>query len=251
MLLTANEDWTPNKFIALALAREVRLVNFSMDDLNKIKNTVKQVLPTEEYEKIDWKDWKFLKKNLLNASFKHTLFFHKDAISAINDVSAEGLKKQFRIFLKNGTRPSSYPHTSNFNSFEESSSALPSSISRDWIDQFQEDIDRISNSLAISFSKNATSQERYDAFLIVKDYPIFLEKGAGFLVSLLPSEKRSELVSYEMDLTASDVPPVSYKFGRTDEESLYKSMIYIQSIINNRSFDLRLYTDENGEFKSN
>lgn len=123
--------------------------------------------------------------------------------------------------------------------------------SGDWIDAFEDDISKISESLAISFSSEATSQERYDYFLKVKDFPIFLEKGAGFLISLLPQDKVEELVSYELSMSAKDVESVSFKFGKPEEEELYKSLLYIQSIINNRSFDLRLYTDENGEFKAN
>jgi hypothetical protein len=251
MLLTANEDWTPGKFIALALSRELRLVNFSENDLSKIKNSVKQLLPNEQYEQIDWKDWNFHNKDLLNAAFKHTLFFHKDAISEIKDTSSAGLRRQFREYLEKGTRPSISPQISNLEFIEDPSANFATTKSGAWIDQFKEDINKISDSLAISFSKTATSQERYDAFLQVKDFPLFLEKGAGFLVSILPPEKRAELISYEMELSAADVLPVKYKFGKTEEESLYKSMLYIQSIINNRSFDLRLYTDENGEFKPN
>lgn len=252
MLLTANDDWSPNTFVALALSREMKTVNFSQKDLAKIKGAVAQILPTEQYEKIDWKDWKFLKGDLLNASFKNTLFFHKEAISHIPKRDTATLKKLLTTYLEKGSRPKSNPFiVKDIGAGNSDGTTSTYYYSGDWIDAFEEDISAISENLAVSFSPEATSQERYDYFLKVKDFPIFLEKGAGFLISLLPQDKIEELVSYELNMSAKDVESVSFKFGKIEEEKLYKSLLYIQSIINNRSFDLRLYTDDNGEFKPN
>jgi hypothetical protein len=249
MLLTAKEDWTPDTFIALALSREIRRVNFSESDLAKVKESIAQLLPKEQYDRIDWKDWKFPKGDILNASFKNTLFFHKAAISQIPHSDSATLKKLFTSFLEQGARPSCTPLITKQNNMDDS--YVTSDYGTSWVDHFEEDINKISTALSISFSATATAQERYDAFLQVKDFPIFLEKGAGFLISLLPAEKREELVSYELSMSATGVEPVSFKFGVTGNEQLYKSLVYIQSIINNRSFDLRLYTDENGAIKAN
>lgn len=247
MLLTANEDWSPAQFVALALSREIREVNFAESDLVKIKNSVKQILPKVQYEKIDWKDWKFPKGDLLNASFKNTLFFHKEAIEKIPKHDIQTLNELFTTYLKSGTKATSTPYFTDALSDEPSGNGYGTS----WVDNFEKDIKEISTSLSVSFTPEATAQERYDAFLRVKEFPLFLEKGAGFLMSLLPADNQEELVSYELTMSASDVEPVSFRFGKTENEQLYKSLLYIQSIINNRSFDLRLYTDENGEFKPN
>ncbi|MNY59230.1 hypothetical protein D3C86_1956500 [compost metagenome] len=51
-----------------------------------------------------------------------------------------------------------------------------------------------------------------------------------------------------MVFSAKGAETISHKFGNFNEEELYKSLIYIQKIVTDRSFDLRLYTNENGEF---
>jgi hypothetical protein len=249
MLLTANEDWTPDKFVALALSREFRIVNFSKDDLEKIKTSVAQILPPEQYSKIDWKNWQFNNKSLLNASFKNTLFFHQEAMAEIKQHDPVTLQKMLYTYLEKGTRPTSSPILVKDNGLEDAASF--NDFGNSWLDKYELDIKQISEILAISFSPEATPQERYNAFLQVKNFPIFLEKGAGFLISLVPQDKIENLVGYELSMSAKDVEAVSYKFGKIEQEDLYKSLLYIQSVINNRSFDLRLYTDQNGEFKAN
>jgi hypothetical protein len=217
--------------------------------MEKIKSSVALILPPEQYSKIDWKNWQFNNKSLLNASFKNTLFFHQEAIAQIKQHDPITLKNLLTTYLEKGSRPTASPSLVRENDFE--NSAYESNYGNSWLDKYELDIKKISEILAISFSPEATAQERYNAFLQVKDFPIFLEKGAGFLISLIPQDKIENLVGYELSMSAKGVEAVSFKFGKVEQEDLYKSLLYIQSVINNRSFDLRLYTDQNGEFTAN
>lgn len=119
---------------------------------------------------------------------------------------------------------------------------------RNWLEAYDMDMYYLASYLSVVFGSQYSPQERYAKFLIMKDYTLWQERGAGFMLSLLPSHRLAELISYKMDFSAKGVEAISARFGNFNEEELYKSLMYIQSVINNRSFDLRLYTEANGEF---
>jgi hypothetical protein len=248
VLLTAREDWSAHEFYAISLSKERREVNFSQKDLGKIKKEVSSILPKEQFEKIDWKNWKFHRGVLLNASYKYALFFYKDAINRMRTHDSKKLKLLLTQYLESGPRLTCAPQIRKGIGLGEEEGAV---FTSNWIDDFEEDINVISNNLAITFNPDANLQDRYNSFLRVKDFQVFLKVGAGFLISLLPPDEAQNLISFELSLSAKGVEPVSYKLGTMSEQKLYQSLLYIQSIISNRSFDLRLYTDENGEFKPN
>jgi hypothetical protein len=249
LLLTAKDDWSPDQFYALSLSKEVRAVNFSKKDLQNLQTHVAAVLPKIQYEKIDWKNWQFPTGSLLNASFKHTIFFYREAINQMQTHDPKVLKDLLTKYLVERPRVSCTPHLRKNYGLSEDSDIFYTRNS--WLSLFDDDIEAIAKSLAITFNPNESTLNRYNAFLKVKDFPLFIERGAGFLLSLLPQDNIQNLIGYELTLSAKDVEAVSFKLGEIDHENLYKSLLYIQSIINNRSFDLRLYADENGEFKPN
>ncbi|MNL43041.1 hypothetical protein D3C87_1655330 [compost metagenome] len=110
------------------------------------------------------------------------------------------------------------------------------------------DIKIVAKQMAMAFNARNPVQTRYDAFRELKDFSLWQERGTGFLLSLLPKSQLTSLISYNMVFSAKGAETISHKFGNFNEEELYKSLIYIQKIVTDRSFDLRLYTNENGEF---
>jgi hypothetical protein len=64
---------------------------------------------------------------------------------------------------------------------------------------------------------------------------------------LIPENELSKHVAYNFVFGANGQPPITGNFGTMDDVRLQKSLESIQNEINDRSFDLRLYLDENGK----
>jgi hypothetical protein len=73
---------------------------------------------------------------------------------------------------------------------------------------------------------------------------------SGYLISLLPKDHLENLITYNLTLSAKDVKTVNFQVGVFEDDALYESLLYIQNVITNRSYDLRLLTlGGNGEYK--
>lgn len=238
LLMDAGADWTPSGFIALTAAREVKMKNISARDLRKIQSRVRGLIPAAEYAQIDWKNWNFSDGSLVNGYFKHEIFFHPEAVAAIPARSAGDVEQLFAEYVESFGFPRVSPHLSNG----------AANGNDPWQERFAADFHMIGKYFSGAFDPTATVQSRYNSFLHLKSFPIWEEHGIGFMLSLLPQDQVHRLVSYEMVLSAKGAETVTFRFGNFAEEELYRSLLYIENVINNRSFDLRLYTDSNGEF---
>lgn len=237
MLFSSDDSWKPLDFVALTLGRELKMKNVSQRDFRKIQEHVREVIPASEYAKIDWKNWDFSKGQRVNGYFKNEIFFHPDSLRYMPKLDYQMAYSRLYNFIKERGIPRVPPHET--------------SVYGDTLhgfERYEADMSYIARSLAIVFNPSETSEHRYQQFKQLKDFPLWQEYGGAFLLSLVPKDKLSTLISYEMTFSAKDVETISFKFGNFAQEELYKSLMYIQQIITDRSFDLRLYTDENGEF---
>lgn len=81
----------------------------------------------------------------------------------------------------------------------------------------------------------------------LNEHGIFDKIGVGFLISLLPEDKLQDLIYIKMDMVARDIRSINYEFGRLNYASLYKELNEVQARLSNRSFDLRLSTDDQNQ----
>ncbi|WP_415063279.1 hypothetical protein [Bdellovibrio sp.] len=241
MLFSADDQWRPERFIALSLARDIKMKDVSARDYRKVQEHVRKIIPAKEYAKIDWKKWDFSKGSRVNGAFRNQLFFHPKAINLMPFLSKQKAYDLYSAFILKMGRPQTPPQQSGYDPEGQNY--------RHWIDQYESDLNYIATNLSVAFNPNYTASQRYEAFKLLKDFTLWQETAAGFLIYLLPPEQLGELMSYEMTFSAKGVDTISLKFGNFAQEELYNSLMYIQNVINNRSFDLRLYTDEKGEFK--
>ncbi|MDG0815391.1 hypothetical protein [Bdellovibrio svalbardensis] len=241
MLFSADDNWVIRDFVALTLGREVKMKNVSKGDYKDIQEHVKSVIPASEYARIDWKKWDFSDGNRVNGYFRNELFFHPQAIRAIPKLDYPLAKVRFYNFIKTHGRPKAPPRDED--PFADSQQRMLG------LDRYERDIENVAKALTLIFDPAKPSAERYNAFKNLKDHPLWQQYGGGFLMSLIPANQLNSLIAYEMTFSAKDVPTISYRFGNFEQEELYKSLMYIQRVISDRSFDLRLLTDETGEFK--
>jgi hypothetical protein len=242
MLFQSDDKWLPKNFVALTTNREVKMKTLTHHDFVKVQEHVRSILPADAYAKIDWKNWDFSHGALVNGYFKNEVFFHPEALaSAPLSISSTTFYYGFwNYLLRTGD-----PGVAVMNQ----RTAGDPRNSGVWVGRYQNDVQKISELLSIAFDPGMGLQGRYQAFKELKDIPLWLDRGAGFMLSMLPADKLQTLISYEMTFSAHGVDTVSFKYGTFDQEELYRSLIYIQNVITNQSFDLRLYTDEKGEYR--
>ncbi|MNJ99895.1 hypothetical protein D3C87_176760 [compost metagenome] len=237
MLYSTNKSFAPERFVAMTLSTEMKMKDVSRNDFGKLQGQVRQVLPASEYAKIDWKSWATAESKVVNGYFKTELFFHPDSIKMLPTMNQKMATQLFTKYIEKTGIPSTPPrHPAPYDD----------QYSGRWQDRYQSDISWLAIYMTKAFNPNLPSEERYKAFKAMKDFGLWQEKGGGFLTSFLPEDRLVNLVSYQMILSGRDADTVTYKYGNFAEEALYRSLMYIQNIINDRSFDLRSYTDDNG-----
>jgi hypothetical protein len=84
----------------------------------------------------------------------------------------------------------------------------------------------------------------------VKNSQMWRDIAAKFFMTILPQDALENTVRYELVFEAKGAEATRFAQGKAMEGELYKNLMYIQSILSNRSFDLRLFTNENGEFEA-
>ena len=77
-------------------------------------------------------------------------------------------------------------------------------------------------------------------FLELREHSVFRKVGYSFLMSLLPHDKLEELIYVELKLHARGESKVNFTFGNSSYSSVYKQIVYINKVLNDRSYDLRI-----------
>lgn len=235
VLFSATDDWVPHRFITTTVTHEMKMKDFSKKDFREIQRMVRETLGDEGFRQIDWKKWDF-SKNPVNAYFKQEVFFNPHALMNLIKLGRGSIAKSFEDYIskKGPSRalPTYGAQVYNLN------------VDPQFLD-FTPDSQEIAKNLVVIMSPYKSVQERFDAFLELQKISIWRERGAGFLMSFIPLKERARLLKYTMTLTAKDAPIVDYSYGQFTEEKLYRSLMYIQNIINDRGFDLRFFENQN------
>lgn len=243
LLYSADSDFKPGRFIALMLAQESKMRNFNEKDFQEIRDHVKSILPGRQYSQIDWKHWDFSKGTLSNGYYREEAYFEPQAIALIPMKDRSGIEKSYTRYLLESGRPRSIPRFGV--------PLDPRRYGSNWIEVYRDDLSEISIHLEIIFSSRTTPEQRYESYGKLRKIPLYRETITGYLINLLPSNDLERLMTYKLVLSARNANTVHFEFGKFEDNDLYESLIYVQNIINNRSYDLRLLIGADGEIKDN
>lgn len=242
LLYAANGDFTPERFLSLILTHEAKMRSFSEDDFREIRKHVQNVLPGRLFSQIDWKNWRFNKGPLANGYFKEEIFFEPQAIASITTRDSAAIEKTYTKYLLRYGRPKSGPRhglTLDPRRF----------VGDTWIKVYREDLREIARQLSTIFNPGSTSLERYNAHGALRRIPVYRETIAGYLISLLPPNDLERMIAYKLTVSAKGVDTIYFETGKFEDYDLYESLIYIQNVVTNRSYDLRLLIGSEEDFK--
>ena len=174
---------------------------------------------------IDWSPY-------LNGKSKHNGYvqiktvFHEEAINSIAGVSEREIYDRFHSFI------SQYP-----NSTEQTHL------------RYEYDIRIISKQFSIILNQNSVLEEKLNAFSRINGMSLFQELGTSVISSFLPPSQFENLVYLSVEAGAAELQPISKKFGNNSLTKAYSSLQFMLSLVNNRSFDLRLQIDSAENYK--
>lgn len=242
LLFTAGSKWEPQRFVTLTSSNEMKMRDVSARDFREIQKIVLETIGQKEYSKVPWHLWSFANGKIVNGYFKQEVFFNPNALNYLPYMTKDAFAARFKAYIASKSRPRSTPVIRVL--------LPPKGAFGNWLAAFTGDINRIASRLQIIINPLTTVEKRFEAFEELQEIGIWRERGVGFLMSLVPEASQHQLMRYEMVLSAKGTQPIQYSFGTFAEESLYRSLMYIQNIIHNRSFDLRLFADDAGEYRT-
>lgn len=247
MLFESNQNFDLTTFGELSFYSETRDKNFTAKDAKDLKDKIRKRLPVELYEKIDWGNWKEDRLRR-HARVTYLLVIRPAALDIVKNISQRRVCDLFDDYLN------SLP---NINSKPESEITMtPWKAERDdWQTKLEEDKHRICKSLEIVFDSTRKSpqdaKKRVEAFIEMRNIPLFVEVGPGFLVELLKQQSISEdptnglrkfleNIYFETQWSARDEDTFVKKINSCVNRELYQQVMYIYSVLNNRGVDMRL-----------
>ncbi|QDK46888.1 hypothetical protein DOM22_17870 [Bdellovibrio sp. ZAP7] len=220
IIFNSNPQWTPGSLVTTSHFYEARMRNVSKKDFGKMQNRAEDVLPEWIYRQIDWKHWDFSNGDIVNGYFRHQVCISPEAYEAIPRYSASQIEKMFSAYLDSQDQD---------------------------LDQLRhKKIEKIAVNLAYLLQPVMTDKARYEAFRNLQKIAMWRDHGAYFILTLLPENRFEELVTYEMTFSGRKSDQINFRFGNFEKQQLYQTLLYIQNLINDRSFDLRLVTDSTG-----
>lgn len=109
----------------------------------------------------------------------------------------------------------------------------------------KERLDKMATSLsAILKNKNNNSEEMLKQLVELNQFGVFDRIGLGFLISLLPQDKLSDLVYLKLDMIGKDLNPINIEIGTLNYRALYKELTVVQTRLSNRGYDLRMSDED-------
>lgn len=240
MLFLADDKFKPLEFIALSTDKLKKESELDKGDLKDLKNEVRALIPDSEFQKIRWSAYDFANGSYVNSAYRIQIFFHPEALMAMPQMlSTEDVARRFAAYSKS-VGPLNVPVANEAPWADGNTRVGPY--------RYELDYQEIAKLLKQVKDSSLRPQERLDCFNKLRRIPAWEARGMGFLISLLPKSQLSQLISFEFSLTSKDGPTLTHKYGQFEQEGLYDALMYTQNVISNHGFDLRLWTDENGEY---
>lgn len=233
ILFETDKTFEPNKFSAYNVTKRKVIRSLSKDDFKTVQKEVERVLPSEISNEIDWQNWNFSNGDLVNGYFTDEIFFKAETLGAIYTRNPNQIQTDLVSYLKKVGTPPTVPSVAN---------EAPQNCQgiRAPIECYEQDIQVISYRLSEVLSPLLSPAEKRKALLALNENELFQQRGAGFLLYMIPAGIREDVVSYTLSFRAKGVKEIKFTYGNFEENNIYRGFLYILGVLNNRSYDLRL-----------
>jgi hypothetical protein len=228
---------TPNELSDLIFEKNLDDVNLSQKQIRRSKDYLEFVSP-KIAGLVNWGRFTSGGKKI-NGYIRNQILFHREALLALPNLSASEIYTDLRDLLekhpqKNVITPRIIPQNA-----EDSTVQI--------YGKFEYDIREISYKMA-TILNSTDNVARLEAFADLRHFELFNELLPAFMVKRLPQDNLESFMSVTLHTGAQDGSGFSFKFGSEGQSAIYASLQMLLAIINNRSFDMRIQLNENGNF---
>lgn len=244
-LFPANSSGEPTNFGEWGTTWEFRSKRFGADDQERIINFVDQNLPASIVQKIPWGEWKTIQFRE-NARMRFHVIFEKYAFDQIANYDL------FELFEK-------------FNEFKESIPEMPESKRRraagprnqfetgptDWFEENRRQIAEMLEGIYLVSRDEIPAMERMRGLEeLLKENDVFRLLGTGYLMSLLNEDSQQKGTYVQFELYAEKTKAIRFQHGGQANARLRELLMYINNVLNNRNFDIRMNPTELDEINA-
>ncbi len=89
-----------------------------------------------------------------------------------------------------------------------------------------------------------STEEVLRRIMKLNEIPFFEKFGVGYLISLVPEDLLKDFIYINLEMIAKDTSEIKAQFGKMNYKAFYDEINVLQSRLSNRSYDLRLSTDD-------
>ncbi|EQC52322.1 hypothetical protein [Bacteriovorax sp. DB6_IX] len=213
---------------------------FRIDEQRKYIQMLNDTLPDELYDSIDWKGWDEYRSRP-NTVASMQVIFKKEALAFLKGMQEKDIRKKLYTFYKERKLVDI--------------SLVDGFFKRLWRKlrlingEERSDIKYISQKLYAVFNSNEfDGKDRIKTLMDLRDRYIFKRMGFKFLMSLVPANELDKYVYINLRMHSKKDEEVKFVFGTQGYSEVYHELMYVNSVLNDRSIDLRL-TERELKFK--
>ena len=235
-LFPSNREGVPIDFGEWGTTWEFRDKRFGIEDQEKIIKFVGRNLPTSILKKIPWGEWKDIKSRA-NARMRFHTIFEKYAFDQISEYNLFELFQKFKEF-KTSIPSMPEPRTNRTKNHRNKTIHNFS----DWYERHKKKIGEMLEGIYLISRSEVPAKERMKGLEdLLKNNEVFRLLGTGYLMSLLNEESQKKGTFVQFELYAKDTEAIRFQHGGQNNAHLRELLLYINNVLNNRNFDIRLH----------
>ena len=235
-LFPSDREGVPSDFGEWGTTWEFRDKRFSGEDQEKIIKFVARNLPTSVLKKIPWGQWKDIKSRV-NARMRFHTIFEKYAFDQISEYNLFELFQKFKEF-KTSIPTMPKPRTNRVKNHRNTAVRNFS----DWYERHKKQIGEMLEGIYLISRPEVPAKERMKGLEdLLKNNEVFRLLGTGYLMSLLNEESQQKGTFVQFELYAKDTKAIRFQHGGQNNAHLRELLLYINNVLNNRNFDIRLH----------
>jgi hypothetical protein len=229
LLVESNAKAEPLKIVDLIVKTEIEDKSMNAEQLESIKNTITRALPKTLTSKEEIENF-FPSKDETNATLTYQYNFGAKAFLAVGKKNSIELAQKLYNFIED------HP--------DKRSMALPAYFPESGPSHAE-----YIESLGFQLNEMLTTpkhEDRMKLFNTLKSNTIVQKFILGeFFSSLLPEETAKDLMGLKLTYSSNETPTKVKKAGDYEISPVYQEVSFIRSIINDRSYDIRMETTVN------
>ncbi len=267
-LLSTDEQYIPLSSNGLQSEQISGELNFSKTEMLDLQNRLRKNLPPEITEILHFPDMTDLKRDIKNTRIEQTLFLNAQKLETTHIITAENVRSELIKIIRNWGPLNSAPvNTENKISVE--SGGDPRTEDKDkgdkayreekngsqyYLEAYSHELGLIPELLSDLFNTDTKPvSKKIDIYSELQGIPLFKEVGTPLMLNMIPKEILSSVLTYRLVITGRGIEPQISEYpknGNLKSINTYNRVLNDNTILSDRSFNLRYFLNEKGEPKS-